>query len=89
MDELRYHTILKNDAYQALLQEAEQARLVARIRRGQRGAANGYPAWLAYLLARLSKALIDAGTRLQSRLNAPGSQPQVPCEQLRQYSYGD
>ena len=86
MDEMRYQSILKNEPYQALLREAAQARLVARIRRAE---SNVYPAWITYLLVRLSAALIAAGTRLQARLNTPASLPQIPCEQQRQYSYGD
>ena len=89
MDELRYHYMLRNEEYHALLREAEHARLVARILRSRRRLEGVYPPWLARLLSRLSAALIATGQRLQDQLAKTGSLPPAAGEQQHQYSYGD
>jgi len=88
VDEIRYQYLSGNQEYQDLLREAEHARLVARILRSRRRQQGVYPLWLAYLLSRLSAALISGGTRLHEQLVKAGSLP-LDSEQPRQYSYGD
>jgi hypothetical protein len=89
VDENRYQYFFGNHEYQALLREAEQAQLVAYIRRLQRKSKGIYPLWLVVLLSRLSAALIASGTHLQDQLAKAGSLQPPAGEQPHQYSYGD